>query len=120
MRGLVRWQVQTCCRSTTSRSSTTASSLVLKGVSVEVGEGAITTLLGPMAQARRRRSRPYPACCAASAARSQGNRAARRPSHRRHAHHDVTRLGLVQVFEGRRVFENLTTEENLVAGGTSG
>jgi branched-chain amino acid transport system ATP-binding protein len=31
--------------------------------------------------------------------------------------HDVTRLGLVQVFEGRRVFENLTTEENLVAGG---
>ena len=31
--------------------------------------------------------------------------------------HDVTRLGLVQVFEGRRVFENLTTEENLIAGG---
>ena len=31
--------------------------------------------------------------------------------------HDVTRLGLVQVFEGRRVFENLTAEENLIAGG---
>ena len=31
--------------------------------------------------------------------------------------HDVTRLGLVQVFEGRRVFEHLTTEENLIAGG---
>jgi len=31
--------------------------------------------------------------------------------------HEVTKLGLVQVFEGRRVFENLTTEENLVAGG---
>ena len=31
--------------------------------------------------------------------------------------HDVTRLGIVQVFEGRRVFENLTTEENLIAGG---
>jgi branched-chain amino acid transport system ATP-binding protein len=31
--------------------------------------------------------------------------------------HDVTRLGLAQVFEGRRVFEHLTTEENLIAGG---
>ena len=30
---------------------------------------------------------------------------------------DVTRLGIAQVFEGRRVFEHLTTEENLVAGG---
>jgi ABC-type branched-subunit amino acid transport system ATPase component len=31
--------------------------------------------------------------------------------------HEVAKLGLVQVFEGRRVFENLTTEENLIAGG---
>src|SRR4029079_17098907 len=30
---------------------------------------------------------------------------------------DVTRLGITQVFEGRRVFEHLTTEENLIAGG---
>ena len=30
---------------------------------------------------------------------------------------DVTKLGVSQVFEGRRVFEHLTTEENLVAGG---
>src|SRR5260370_11419310 len=30
---------------------------------------------------------------------------------------DVARLGIVQVFEGRRVLENLTTEENLIAGG---
>jgi branched-chain amino acid transport system ATP-binding protein len=30
---------------------------------------------------------------------------------------DVTRLGVSQVFEGRRVFEHLTTEENLIAGG---
>jgi hypothetical protein len=31
--------------------------------------------------------------------------------------YDVVRRGVVQVFEGRRVFEHLTTEENLVAGG---
>src|SRR4029434_8039025 len=30
---------------------------------------------------------------------------------------DVTKLGVAQVFEGRRVFEHLTTEENLIAGG---
>ena len=30
--------------------------------------------------------------------------------------HEVVRRGVVQVFEGRRVFEHLTTEENLVAG----
>jgi branched-chain amino acid transport system ATP-binding protein len=29
---------------------------------------------------------------------------------------DVTRLGISQVFEGRRVFEHLTAEENLIAG----
>ena len=29
---------------------------------------------------------------------------------------DVTRLGISQVFEGRRVFEHLSAEENLIAG----
>src|SRR5262249_60371223 len=29
---------------------------------------------------------------------------------------EVVRRGIAQVFEGRRVFEHLTTEENLVAG----
>ena len=30
--------------------------------------------------------------------------------------HDIVRKGVVQVFEGRRVFVNLTAEENLIAG----
>ena len=30
--------------------------------------------------------------------------------------HDVVKRGVSQVFEGRRVFENLTVQENLVAG----
>ena len=29
---------------------------------------------------------------------------------------EVVRRGVVQVFEGRRVFEHLTVEENLIAG----
>ena len=32
---------------------------------------------------------------------------------------DVVKHGVVQVFEGRRVFENLTAEENLIAGAHS-
>jgi branched-chain amino acid transport system ATP-binding protein len=32
------------------------------------------------------------------------------------APHEIVKRGIVQVFEGRRVFEHLTTEENLVAG----
>jgi branched-chain amino acid transport system ATP-binding protein len=32
---------------------------------------------------------------------------------------DVVKRGVVQVFEGRRVFENLTVDENLVAGAHS-
>src|SRR5262249_8090256 len=31
-------------------------------------------------------------------------------------HHTVVKRGVTQVFEGRRVFENLTVEDNLVAG----
>jgi branched-chain amino acid transport system ATP-binding protein len=30
---------------------------------------------------------------------------------------DIAKIGLVQVFEGRRVFEHLNCEENLIAGG---
>ncbi len=30
--------------------------------------------------------------------------------------HEIVKRGIVQVFEGRRVFEHLTTEENLIAG----
>ena len=31
--------------------------------------------------------------------------------------HDIVKKGIVQVFEGRRVFVNLSTDENLIAGG---
>ena len=31
--------------------------------------------------------------------------------------HEIVKRGIVQVFEGRRVFEHLTVEENLIAGG---
>ena len=92
--------------------------LVLKGVSIGVGEGSITTLLGANGAGKTttlkaisgvlhsERGEVTKGTIQLGEQRIDGMRA-----------HDVTRLGLVQVFEGRRVFENLTTEENLVAGG---
>ena len=92
--------------------------LVLKGVSIDVREGAITTLLGANGAGktttlkaisgvlRGERGEVTKGTIQLGEHRIDGMRA-----------HDVTRLGLVQVFEGRRVFEHLTTEENLIAGG---
>src|SRR5499427_6490298 len=75
--------------------------LVLKGVSIGVGDGSITTLLGANGAGKTTTLKAI-----SGDRRIDGMRA-----------HDVTQLGVVQVFEGRGVFENLTTEENLVAGG---
>ena len=36
--------------------------------------------------------------------------------HEKNLAHAIVKRGIVQVFEGRRVFEHLTTEENLIAG----
>src|SRR4029450_6365460 len=92
--------------------------LVLKGVSIEVPEGRITTLLGANGAGktttlkaisgvlRSERGEVTKGAVELGGRRIDGLRA-----------FDVTRLGLTQVFEGRRVFEHLTAEENLVAGG---
>src|SRR5215831_15255241 len=92
--------------------------LVLKGVSIGVGDGSITTLLGANGAGktttlkaisgvlRSERGEVTKGTIQLADRRIDGMRA-----------HEVTQLGLVQVFEGRRVFEHLTTEENLVAGG---
>jgi branched-chain amino acid transport system ATP-binding protein len=92
--------------------------LVLKGVSIDVREGGITTLLGANGAGktttlkaisgvlRSERGEVTKGAIQLGDKRIDGMRA-----------HEVAQLGLVQVFEGRRVFEHLTTEENLIAGG---
>lgn len=91
--------------------------LVLKGVSLEVRSGSITALLGANGAGktttlkavsgllRTERGEVTKGSIAFDGRRIDALRA-----------FDVTRLGISQVFEGRRVFEHLTTEENLVAG----
>jgi branched-chain amino acid transport system ATP-binding protein len=91
--------------------------LVLKGVSLEVKSGSITTLLGANGAGktttlkaisgvlRTERGEVTKGSITFDGRRIDGMRA-----------FDVTRLGISQVFEGRRVFEHLTTQENLIAG----
>jgi branched-chain amino acid transport system ATP-binding protein len=92
--------------------------LVLKGVSLNVRDGKITTLLGANGAGKTTTLKAISGLLHSErgeitkgAIDLDGERIDRL------APHAVVRRGVVQVFEGRRVFEHLTTEENLVAGG---
>lgn len=92
--------------------------LVLRGVSVSVQEGTITAVLGANGAGktttlkaisgvlRSERGEVTKGSIDYDGRRIDGMRA-----------FEVTKIGIAQVFEGRRVFEHLTTEENLIAGG---
>jgi len=91
--------------------------LVLKGVSLNVHEGGITTLLGANGAGKTTTLKAISGLLRTErgdvtkgSIELNGERIDRLPAHA------VVRRGVVQVFEGRRVFEHLTTEENLVAG----
>ncbi len=91
--------------------------LVLKGVSLNVREGGITTLLGANGAGKTTTLKAISGLLRSERGEItkgtielDGDRIDRLPPHR------VVRRGVVQVFEGRRVFEHLTTEENLIAG----
>jgi branched-chain amino acid transport system ATP-binding protein len=91
--------------------------LVLKGVSLEVRDGGITTVLGANGAGKTTTLKAISGLLRTERGEVTkgsiefgGQRIDRLPAY------EVVRRGLVQVFEGRRVFEHLTTEENLVAG----
>jgi branched-chain amino acid transport system ATP-binding protein len=92
--------------------------LVLKGVSIQVPDGGITTLLGANGAGKTTTLKAISGILRAErgevakgSIEFNGQRIDGLPPH------DIVRRGIVQVFEGRRVFEHLTVEENLVAGG---
>jgi branched-chain amino acid transport system ATP-binding protein len=94
--------------------------LVLKGVSLEAPEGQITTLLGANGAGKTTTLKAISGLLHAErgevtkgSVEMDGERLDRLQAF------DVVKRGVVQVFEGRRVFENLTVEENLVAGAHS-
>ena len=91
--------------------------LVLKGVSLRVPEGGIVALLGANGAGKSTTLKAISGLLRTErgdvtkgAIEFQGQ-----PIHRRDPAEVVTR-GIVQVMEGRRVFEHLTVEENLLTG----
>ena len=91
--------------------------LVLKGVSLEVPAGAIITLLGGNGAGKSTLLKAVSGILRIEegevhngSIEFEGERIdTRNPS-------EVVRRGITQVMEGRRVFQHLTTEENLIAG----
>ncbi len=91
--------------------------LVLKGISLEVPEQRIVALLGSNGAGKSTTLKaisgllgPERGEIIAGTVEFAGERIDRRGPE------EIVRLGVTQVMEGRRVFEHLTAEENLVAG----
>jgi len=92
--------------------------LVLKGVSITCAEGRITTLLGANGAGKTTTLKAVSGLLRTErgevtkgTVELNGDRIDRLPAY------EVVQRGVVQVFEGRRVFEHLTADENLIAGG---
>lgn len=92
--------------------------LVLKGVSLDAKEGKITTVLGANGAGKTTTLkaisgmlRPERGEITRGTIEFGGTRIDQMPGF------EIVKNGLVQVFEGRRVFVNLTGDENLIAGG---
>ena len=92
--------------------------LVLKGVSISVKDGSITTVLGANGAGTTTTLKSISGLLRSE--RGDVTRGSIEFNGERIDHmapFDIVRKGIVQVFEGRRVFVNLTAEENLIAGG---
>jgi branched-chain amino acid transport system ATP-binding protein len=91
---------------------------VLRGVSLEVPAGQIVALLGPNGAGKSTTLKAISGLLATEHGRVTGGRVMLdgeridgRPTD------EIVRRGLFHVIEGRRVFEDLTVEENLMMGG---
>ena len=91
--------------------------LVLKGVSLTAEEGRITTLLGANGAGKTTTLKAISGLLHTERGEvTKGSVELGGERLDRLQPYDVVKRGVVQVFEGRRVFENLTVEENLIAG----
>jgi branched-chain amino acid transport system ATP-binding protein len=91
--------------------------LVLKGVSIEVPRGGIVALLGANGAGK---STTLKAISGLLKTEDGDVTDGAIDYEGRHIHHEraakIAKMGIVQVIEGRRVFEHLTVEENLKVG----
>jgi len=94
--------------------------LVLRGVSLVAEEGKITTLLGANGAGKTTTLKAISGLLHSERGQvTKGNVELDGGRIDRLQPHEVVKKGVVQVFEGRRVFENLTVEENLIVGAHS-
>jgi branched-chain amino acid transport system ATP-binding protein len=92
--------------------------LVLKGVSLRVAEGGIVALLGANGAGKSTTLKAISGLLRTERGEvtKGGVELSGEAIHRREAS-EIVRRGIVQVMEGRHVFEHLTVEENLLTGG---
>ena len=91
--------------------------LVLKGVSIACEDGRITTLLGANGAGKTTTLKAVSGVLRTERGEvTKGSVELNGRRIDRLAPYEVVQRGVTQVFEGRRVFEHLTTEENLIAG----
>src|SRR5262244_3893523 len=94
--------------------------LVLKGVSLEVPEGRIIALLGANGAGKSTTLKAISGLLRPERGEvTEGSIELQGVPLRRKDPSDVVRLGIVQVMEGRHVFEHLTVQENLLTGAYS-
>ncbi len=92
--------------------------LVLKGVSLNVEKGCITTLLGANGAGKTTTLKAISGLLYGERGEvTQGTITLDGGSINGRPAHELVTRGVAQVFEGRRVFANLTVEENLMVGG---
>jgi len=94
--------------------------LVLKGVSLEVPEGGIVALLGANGAGKSTTLKSISNLLRAERGEvTKGSIEYKGERIDRSSPHDLVKRGVIQVMEGRHVFEHLTVEENLMTGAYS-
>lgn len=92
--------------------------LVLKGVSIQVPRGGIVALLGANGAGKSTTLKSVSGLLKhEDGAVTDGNIEFEDERIDRKTAEEISKLGIVQVIEGRRVFEHLTVEENIKVGG---
>ncbi|MEN0067273.1 MAG: ABC transporter ATP-binding protein [Myxococcota bacterium] len=92
--------------------------LVLKGMSMEVPEGKVVALLGSNGAGKTTTLKAISGLLGPERGAVSDGTITWRGEPIQHARPEhIVRQGIFQVMEGRRVFEHLTVEENLLAGG---
>lgn len=90
---------------------------VLKGVSLEVGKGRIVALLGANGAGKTTTLKSISGLLRSEAGQvTEGDIGFLGQRIDRTLPHDIAKMGIIQVLEGRRVFPHLTVEENLRVG----